>query len=229
MKEIFENYGIKIAENELNRLETFKNLLLEYNEKYNLTAIKEEKEIYIKHFLDSILPEKLFFEGAEVVEIGSGGGFPSVPLKILRNDLKFTLIESTGKKCDFLKIAGQNLGFENFEVLNLRAEDGGRNVKLREKFDICTARAVAKLNTLCEYCLPFVKVGGLFIAYKGDCAEELEESKKAIEILGGKIEKVKTYELLENFGKRTVISIKKVSATPSKYPRGNGKERKNPL
>lgn len=207
----------------------FKDLLAEYNAKYNLTSITGEKEVYIKHFSDSILPKDNFPQGAKVVEIGSGGGFPSIPLKIVREDLNFTLIESTGKKCEFLKAAVENLGLHGVQVLNIRAEEGARDKALREKFDVATARAVARLNTLCEYCLPFVKVGGRFIAYKGECEEELEESLKAVGILGGKVEKVIGYELPENCGKRTVIVIKKVSATPEKYPRGRGLERKKPL
>lgn len=221
--EEFENPEFK------QKFENFKELLLEYNEKYNLTAICDEKDIYLKHFCDSILPQKYFPQGAKVIEIGSGAGFPSVPLKIVRDDLDFTLVESTGKKCSFLNNVVENLGFEGVQVFNIRAEDGGRKENLREKFDISVARAVARLNTLCEYCLPFVKVGGRFIAYKGDVSDELEESKNAIKILGGEIETVDNYELPENGGNRTVIVIKKVCATPLKYPRGRGLERKKPL
>lgn len=211
------------------KFETFRKLLAEYNEKYNLTAICDEKEVYIKHFLDSILPESYFGKDVNVVEVGSGGGFPSVPLKIIREDLRFTLIESTGKKCDFLNTAVDKLGFSGVKVLNIRAEDGGRKENLREKFDIAVARAVARLNTLCEYCMPFVKTGGKFIAYKGSAEEELEESKNAVKILGGEIEKVESYFLPEDGGKRTIIIIKKVKPTPAKYPRGRGLERKKPL
>lgn len=225
----FENCGINITPESEQKLESFKNLLLECNEKYNLTAICGQKDVYIKHFCDSILPENLFPKRANVVEIGSGGGFPSIPLKIVREDLSFTLIESTAKKCNFLNSVVENLNLNGVQVLNLRAEEGGRNENLREKFEVATARAVAKLNTLCEYCLPFVKVGGIFIAYKGDCAEEIDESVSAINILGGKLQFVNTYSLPENSGKRTVIVIKKVSATPVKYPRGRGLERKKPL
>jgi len=208
----------------------FKDTLIEYNKMYNLTAITDEKEIYIKHFLDSIIPRNYFSGGTEVVEIGSGAGFPSLPLKLVRNDLKFTLIESTGKKCNFLNVVVDKLGLDGVKVLNIRAEDGGRNVELREKFDFCVARAVARLNTLCEYCIPFVKVGGKFVAYKGsDAREEIEESENAVKILGGAIEKIDNYELPQDGGKRTVIVIKKVKNTPQKYPRGRGLERKRPL
>lgn len=211
------------------KFELFKKILENYNKKYNLTAICDEKEVYIKHFFDSVKPQKYFPDGAKVVEIGSGGGFPSVPLKIIRDDLSFTLIESTGKKCEYLKTVVDKLGLKGVQVLNIRAEDGGKDHNLRESFDVATARAVARLNTLCEYCLPYVKVGGIFIAYKGDSDEEIIESRNAVKILGGEIEKVEKYDLPEGFGKRAVIVIKKVKPTPEKYPRGRGLERKKPL
>lgn len=219
----------KILSEYAEEFKVYKEYLLSCNEKYNLTAICDEKGILYKHFLDSILPESEFLNGANVVEIGSGAGFPSLPLKIIRRDLRFTLIESTGKKCNFLNGVVDKLGFNGVKVLNMRAEDAGSLPDYREKFDFCVARAVARLNTLCEYCLPFVKVGGKFIAYKGEADGELKESLNAIKLLGGELEKTESYELPEDCGKRTVILIKKVCATPLKYPRGQGKERKNPL
>lgn len=206
----------------------FNEILLEHNEKYNLTSICGERDVLYKHFLDSLYPLHLFGEGARVVEIGSGGGFPSVPLMITRKDLKFTLVESTGKKCRYLGEVVDRLGLNCEQILNIRAEDGGKHGALREKFDIATARAVAKLNTLCEYCLPFVKVGGKFIAYKGD-GEEIEEAENAVKILGGKIEEIFAYELPEGYGKRRAVVIKKIKTTPAFYPRGRGLERKKPL
>lgn len=202
--------------------------LLEYNEKVNLTSIKDKKEVYIKHFLDSVLGEKLFFKGAQTIEIGSGGGFPSIPLKLFRDDLQFTLVESTGKKCSYLTACVDKFSLDGVKVVNARAEELGKNENYREKFDCATARAVARLNVLCEYCMPFVKVGGRFIAYKGECEEEIIEAKKAIKILGGEIESVEKYDLPSG-EKRTLIRIEKVSATPLKYPRGQGKERKCPI
>ena len=213
----------------LKKFESFREILTEYNKKCNLTSISDKKEVYIKHFLDSILPEELFPLNSTVIEIGSGGGFPSIPLKIVRGDLNFTLVESTGKKCVYLKEVIEKLSLDGVKVLNIRAEEGGRMQNLREKFDIAEARAVAQLNTLCEYCLPFVKVGGLFIAYKGEVEKEIEESKNAIQILGGAIEKVYSYSLPEDCGKRSTVVIKKIKATPEKYPRGRGLERKKPL
>lgn len=218
-----------LIEENIEKFNIFKSLLTEYNQKYNLTSISDEKEVYFKHFLDSVIPQNFIFNGANCVEIGSGAGFPSLPLKLVRDDLNFTLMESTGKKCNFLNTIVDNLRLNGVQVLNLRAEDGGRKENLREKFDFATARAVARLNTLVEYCLPFVKVGGKFLAYKGDCDDEIEESKNAVKILGGEIEGVEKYELPQGFGKRQLIIIKKVCATPQKYPRGRGLERKSPL
>lgn len=219
-------YIEKIENNE--KLDEFKKLLLFYNEKFNLTSITDEKEMLYKHFLDSLAGEFLFPLNAKVCEVGSGAGFPSIVLKIFRDDLSFVLIESTGKKCMFLKEVINNLSLKNVEVLNGRAEDIAKNGDFREKFDCSTARAVAKLNSLSEYCLPFVKKGGNFIAYKGESAEEIKEASSALNILGGKIKDVYLYELC-GYGKRSLINIEKVKSTPAAYPRGNGKERSKPL
>lgn len=223
-----EKYGSLIKEEYAEKFDLFKDLLIENNKKFNLTAICDEEGIFLKHFLDSAVGEGFIKQGARVVEIGSGGGFPSIPLKILRDDLNFLLIESTSKKCNYLKDVVDKLNLSGVKVLNARAEDVGKDTTYREKFDVCEARAVARLNTLCEYCLPLVKKGGMFIAYKGDCDEELNEAENAVKILGGALEKVEKYEL-PNGEKRSLIIIKKVAPTPLKYPRGQGKERKSPL
>ena len=210
------------------RFDTFKEILKEHNKMYNLTSVCDDEGIYFKHFLDSVAGEEYFKAGASVAEIGSGGGFPSIPLKIVRDDLKFTLVESTGKKCNYLNTVVDKLALGGVKVLNVRAEEGARDGDLREKFDVCCARAVARLNTLAEYCLPFVKVGGRFIAYKGDCEAEIDEAANAFKVLGGELEKVVRYDL-ENCGARTLVIVKKVRSTPTGYPRGQGKERKQPL
>ena len=207
----------------------FYKILCFYNQQYNLTRIIEREECNIKHFLDSICAEKYFSFGANVIEIGSGAGFPSIPLKFFREDLSFTLVESVGKKCNFLQTAVKELDLKNVKVLNIRAEDGGKDALLREKFDICCARAVARLNTLSEYCVPFIKVGGKFIAYKGDAVEEIQEAKNAFSVLGVKISTVENYQLLQDAGERTLIVAEKFKKTDKVYPRGNGKERKKPL
>ena len=223
------NYLQLILNEYSDKFEAFKSLLLEHNKICNLTSITDEKGVLYKHFLDSIAGESFFPRRAHTVEIGSGGGFPSIPLKIIRSDLSFDLIESTGKKCNFLRDVVDKLSLDCVEVRNIRAEDGARDKILREKFDVVCARAGARLNVLCEYCIPYIKVGGKFIAYKGDAAEELKEAGNALKVLGGEVEKVIDYELPEDSGKRTVICIRKVKPTPLKYPRGQGRERKNPL
>jgi 16S rRNA (guanine527-N7)-methyltransferase len=194
-----------------------------------LTAITQKEEIWTKHFLDSVMGAYAFEKGATVAEVGSGGGFPSIPLMILRDDLKITLIESVGKKCEFLQIAIEKLGLVGARVVYKRAEEVARDLEFREKFDVACARAVARLNTLCEYCVPLVKVGGKFVAYKGNADEEVKEAAHAIQVLGGKLERVEQYELPQNGGARAIVEIRKVKATPLQYPRGQGKERKKPL
>lgn len=210
------------------KFQKFKKLLVEQNAVCNLTAILDDEGVVYKHFLDSVVGESFFCHGAEVIEIGSGGGFPSIPLKIVREDLKFTQVESTGKKCRFLELVKTELGLDGMTVLNIRAENGAKDKAFRESFDCACARAVARLNILSEYCLPYVKIGGRFIAYKGEADSEIEEAKNAIKILGGEIEKTEKFTL-PNCGERTLICIRKVKATPEKYPRGQGREKKQPL
>ncbi len=165
--------------------------------------------------------------GKNVIDIGSGGGFPALPLKIMKEDIHLTMLEATGKKCEFLKAVVKELELNNVTIINDRAELLAKNPAYREQFDCCTARAVARLNTLLEYCLPFVKVGGSFVAFKGDADQELIEAENAVNILGGEIVDNFKYEL--EGAKRALITIKKIKNTQKKYPRGNGKERKNPL
>ena len=218
-----------VFEEKREEFEKFRALLLEYNEKYNLTSITEEKDIYYKHFLDSVIGERFFKEGARVCEIGSGAGFPSIPLKILRPDLRLDLFESVGKKCAFLQAVVDNFQFKDVHIYNIRAEEGAKSVDFREKYDHATARAVARMNTLSEYCLPFVKVGGSFIAYKSGDTTEIDEAKSAYKILGARLKGIETYALPENYGERSIAVIEKIKTTPMKYPRGQGKERKQPL
>ena len=227
MFDILKSKGFLDTAKKEEKLNIFLQLLKEWNEKFNLTSIKDDKEIEIKHFEDSLKGAFLFPENASVVEIGSGGGFPSIPLMIEREDLKFTLVESVGKKCEFLKFIVKELSL-NAVVLNKRAEDIGKDKNYRERFDVVTARAVANLQSLSEYCLPLIKKGGLFIAYKS-VNDELEKSKNAIKILGGEFEKGYNYSLSENMGDRVIYKINKIEKTPDKYPRGNGKERSKPL
>ena len=211
------------------KFEAYRALILEYNQRYNLTTILEEKDMYYKHFLDSAAGVDLFQKNGKVAEIGSGAGFPSMVLKILREDLQFDLFESVGKKWEFLQAVVDKLALKSVYIYNIRAEDAARDKNFRERYDHATARAVARMNTLSEYCLPFVKVGGSFIAYKSGEAEEIKEAESAYKILGAKCEQVLPYSLPEGYGERLLAVVKKVKPTPPRYPRGQGKERKQPL
>ena len=170
-----------------------------------------------------------FSTDAEVIEIGSGGGFPSIPNKILRNDLKFTLVEATGKKCEFLNTVVKELGLKGVTVLNSRAEELGKDRKYREKYDYAIARAVAGMNVLSELCLPLVRISGKFVAFKGNAEEELNAAKSAIKTLGGKVKKVYSFDLPFDAGKREIIEVEKVFSTDIKYPRQYAKIKKSPL
>lgn len=230
LKEEAARYGFELNEEMLSEFDCYAETLVEWNEKINLTAITEPDDICIKHFLDSLLladaveiPEK-----ASLIDVGTGAGFPSVPCKIFRPDLKLTLLDSLNKRIVFLKHLSERLG-QDTRCIHSRAEEGGKQKELREQFDFATARAVAHLRELSEYCLPFIKVGGYFVALKGyEIEEELEEAKKAIHLMGGKVETVKKY-ILPGENKRGIVIIKKISQTPTKYPRIAAKMKKSPI
>lgn len=226
MKELFKKYNIDINEKERLLFNNYYNDLIEKNKVMNLTAITEKNEVYTKHFLDSVLSLKNIKDNSKLLDVGSGAGFPGIPLKILNNTLDITLLDSLNKRVNFLNEEIEKLGLSNIKAVHGRAEDY-INVS-RETFDYVVSRAVARLNTLLEYCLPYVKLGGYFIAYKSmDTDEEIDESKNALNILGGKIEKVDKINLEGN--DRTLIYIKKVKNTPKKYPRGQNKPKSLPL
>lgn len=226
MRKIFNEYGITLDAKAIERFENYYDLLIYYNGKFNITAITEKREVIVKHFVDSLLgADKIYPQS--LIDVGSGGGFPAIPLKIFKENISLTMLEATKKKCEFLKEVINKLDLKDVTIVNGRAEDLAKDVSFREKFDCCTARAVARLNTLSEYCMPFVKVGGKFISYKGESREEVLEAKNAINLLGGKLEEVKEYTL--DGANRSLVVIKKIKSTDKKYPRGNGKERKYPL
>ena len=205
--------------------------LVEDNEKFNLTSITAFEEVAYKHFIDSIYKKDVFETNKSVVEIGSGAGFPSVPLAIERADLKFTLIESNNKKCNFLNEVKDMLGLQNVTVICDRAENVGKDGRYRETFDYVIARAVAPMRTLLEYAMPLIKVGGSCVFWKGETGtEELKQSANALKVLsaGENANEIYNYDLGE-YGERTIIVVTKKSVTPAKYPRGLGKERKCPL
>lgn len=226
MKEIFSKYNLSLSQNQQDLFDEYYRLLIEYNSRFNITAITDREEVIVKHFVDSAIGCGKVC-GKRVIDIGSGGGFPALPIKIMNDEIELTLLEATGKKCEFLSAVVSSLGLKKVTIINDRAETLAKNLSFRERFDCCTARAVARLNTLAEYCIPFVKVGGSMVAFKGDADEEVKEAVNAVNLLGGEIVDNFKYEL--EGAKRALITIKKVKNTPNKYPRGNGKERKNPL
>lgn len=206
----------------------FYNLLSSENKKYNLTSIEGEEDFLIKHIADCIAFSDLYDDRAKIVEIGSGGGFPSVPLKIKRKDLDMTLIDSNEKKVAFLENVKRLFGFENFNCICGRAEELSKGA-LRESFDYAIARAVAPMNVLCELLLPFVKTGGKMIAYKGkNYKEELSLAENAIDKLGGRIKKICDYDLGTQ-GDRAIIVVEKITSTPEIYPRRYAKIKKSTL
>lgn len=216
----------------LDKFIKYAEFLVSYNQNVNLTAITEPKEIAVKHFLDSaaLLCALNIPAGAKIIDVGSGAGFPGLVLKLLRKDINLYLLDSLQKRIEFLRQCGELLDLDNIELLHLRAEDGGRDKSLREKFDFAVARAVAPLEVLSEYCLPFVKVGGCFAAQKGpNLSGELEEAKSAIKILGGGKANSFLVEIPFSDLRHNIVVIRKERQTPTLYPRKAGKPSKNPL
>lgn len=211
-KEIFEKYYEK---------------LVSYNQKVNLTAITDKAQVFTKHFLDSILPIDAIPVGATVVDVGAGAGFPSLPIKIVRDDVKITMVDSLNKRINFLNELTKELNIESTNI-HARAEDFAK--LNREKFDVAVARAVAKLNTLLEYLLPLVKVGGMVLAFKGNnFEEELEEAQNALSVLGGEYIKTFQFNLPNEQGERNIIVIKKIKPTPANFPRDKNLPKLKPL
>ena len=210
----FSQININLNNSQLKLFENYYEFLIEYNKKANLTAITNKNEIFIKHFIDSLTVSKFIKNSCKLIDIGTGAGFPGVPLKILNSDINLTLLESSKKKCEFLKKLSNILQI-NFDIINNRAEILSKNLNYREKFDICVSRAVANLKILAELCIPFVKINGIFIAMKGpNYGSELENSIGIIQKLGGRINKIEQVLLPENYGTRFLIFIQKIKNTP---------------
>ena len=221
---------IELSKIQIEKLYKYMKILLEWNEKINLTAITDEDEIIQKHFIDSFTISKYIAFGKTVVDVGTGAGFPGIPLKIIRDNIDITLLDSLNKRINFLQLVIEELELKNIKTIHSRVEEFGKNSKYRENFDIATSRAVANLSTLSEYMVPLVKVGGLCICMKGsNIEEEIKNSKKAIDVLGGKINSIDEFCLPCSDIKRNIILIDKKSKTPSKFPRKPGMPAKEPI
>lgn len=221
---------IKLREEQIKKFYTYMNLLLEWNEKMNLTAITEPNEVILKHFIDSLTISKYIEDDSTVIDMGTGAGFPGIPLKIVREDINITLVDSLNKRIKFLDEVIDKLDLQNIETVHARAEEFGRSVKYREKFDYATSRAVANLSTLAEYLIPLVKIKGKVISMKGSTVdEEIENSRKAINVLGGKISGIDEFDLPDSDIKRNIIIIEKIRNTSNKYPRKAGTPAKDPI
>lgn len=225
-----KNLNIYITESQLEQFYLYMKILQKWNENINLTAILEDGDILQKHFIDSLTILPYINNEDNVIDVGTGAGFPGIPIKIVKEDIKVTLLDSLNKRVKFLQEVIDNLALSNIDTIHNRAEDAGRNLDLREKFDIAVSRAVAPLNVLVEYLMPLVKKGGQCICMKGNnIEEELANSKKAIYILGGKLEKIDELYLPQSDIKRNIVIIRKIEDTSSKYPRKAGVPSKNPI
>lgn len=231
LKTATQDYKIELDDAKLIKFEKYFNLLVEWNEKMNLTAITDVYGVAVKHFADSLT----FFNyidvpnNASIIDVGTGAGFPGVVLKIARPDIKLTLLDSLNKRLNFLDVVLENLGLEA-NLVHSRAEEGAKNAKYREKYDFAVSRAVARLNVLGEYCLPYVKLGGRFVALKGpDAEDEVISAKSAIAQLGGKVSSINNFNLPNDAGNRVIVCVDKIKSTPKQFPRTSQKIKNNPL
>ncbi len=227
-----ELLNLDLSEEQIATFSRYSELLVEWNQKFNLTAINEEKEILIKHFLDSLTCFKILPRSGDysLIDLGTGAGFPGIPLKIVNPDIRLTLSDSVGKKVDFCRVVAQKLNLTGVKAVHARAEDLGQDRQYREKFDCTVARAVAVLPVLAEYLLPLTRVGGnALVMKKAEIQEELQRAESALSVLGGKVSKLEFISLPENSGERSLVLIEKVKQTPTAYPRKAGTPSKKPL
>ena len=232
LKEYIQKIGIELSQDKIDKLIKYYELLVEKNKVMNLTAITEYKDVVIKHFADSlsIIKAVNMSEVTNIIDFGTGAGFPGMVLKIVFPDVKITLLDSLNKRVNFLNEVITELHLKDINAIHGRAEDYAHNDIYREKYDLCVSRAVANLSTLSEYCIPYVKVGGKFVSYKaGECEEEINNAKKAVNMLGGKIEETVDFILPETDISRTFVVIDKLRNTSVKYPRKSGLPSKEPL
>ncbi len=231
IKEKADVVGISVSDELIEKLEIYAKELKEWNEKINLTAITDDEGIAVKHFIDSLMLLKYVTipENSKIIDVGTGAGFPGLVIAAARPDVKVTLLDSTGKKLKVVNDIGEKMGLSNYEILNMRAEEAGQKKEYREQYDFATARAVAELRVLSEYCLPFVKQNGYFISMKGALADkEIENASNALKTLSGTIEEKYNFNLCDA-GERNIIKIKKISQIPTKYPRVSAQIAKKPL
>ena len=226
---ITKQFGLELSDEQIQQFSKYYDMLIEWNKVMNLTAITDKEEIIIKHFADSLLLSKYknLHENLNVIDVGTGAGFPGIPLKIAFPELKVTLMDSLNKRLKFLDNVISELNLDNITTVHSRAEDGGKNAEYREKYDLAVSRAVANLATLSEWCIPFVKTGGYFIPYKSNAlAEEIRDGKKAIRILGGQVENIFTTTIPDSDNQRSFVFVKKIENTDKKYPRKAGAAKK---
>lgn len=231
LSDLVHDAGFELSDAQLAQFDNYKNLLVEWNEKMNLTAITEDSEVATKHFIDSLYGLKFLKNAKSLIDVGTGAGFPGLPLKIANPDISLTLLDSLNKRLNFLNAVVDELKLSSVTTVHSRAEDGAAcGSSLRDSFDVAVSRAVANLSVLCEYCLPYVKSGGVFLAYKGgDVEDELAEAQNAIELLGGEVNGIFKYTIPKTDITHSIVVIKKIKSTPDKYPRQNGKIQKKPL
>ena len=232
LRQGIKDFGIEVNDQMISDLKTYREILGDWNQKMNLTGIEEEKEVFIKHFLDSIsaVSNGYIKDGISLIDVGTGAGFPGLPLKICLQNIKLTLLDSLNKRINFLQEVSNTVNLKDVEFIHGRAEDFGKNSDYREQYDVATARAVAGLPILMEFCVPFVKVGGYFVCLKGPNANlELEESKMAMDILGLEFVEKIDIELPNEELKHNILVFKKIKNTPEKYPRKAGKPAKSPI
>jgi 16S rRNA (guanine527-N7)-methyltransferase len=230
MKKSAEKLGLPFSKEQYEQFIQYKKMLKEWNEKMNLTAITEDEEIISKHFIDSIQAFQFseLKDATTLIDVGTGAGFPGLPIKIMKPELKVTLLDSTNKKLGFLKVVTEELELKNVEFIHSRAEDGARKIGYRDSYDIAISRAVANLSLLTELCLPYVKIGGHFIALKGPAVDqEIDEAKYAVELLGGKISQVIEVDIEGTDLKHNLVVIRKIKATPKDYPRSSSTIKKS--
>ncbi|MCI8760824.1 MAG: 16S rRNA (guanine(527)-N(7))-methyltransferase RsmG [Clostridia bacterium] len=230
IKEYANEIGIVLNVKQMEQFYHYQELLLEWNEKINLTAITKQDEVILKHFIDSLTIAKYIPKHAKLIDVGTGAGFPGIPLKMVRDDIEVVLLDSLNKRVNFLNQVIYELGLTNIEAIHSRVEDFGNNSKYRETFDCATSRAVANLSTLSEYLIPLVKQNGCCICMKGASIEdEIKQSQKAISVLGGKVELIDNFKLPKSDIDRNIIILKKERNTPKKYPRKAGMPAKEPI